>query len=406
VRVTCTVPSGVMRIDVFNEIQDPEPREEDHEHRRLMEAIEQARLADELGYGCWWQVEHHGADDFSLSSAPELLLTAIAQHTTRIRLGHSAVLAPGPFNHPIRAAERAATLDHLSNGRLEFGLTRSTVPEWRLFNIDPTRVRALTEQAFQMIPRMWTQERFSWSSEFYEINDVPIRPKPLQRPHPPLWQAAASPASVADAGRRGVGMLGMTLWEPLERVASIVSLYRDAVARCEGPVGAVKNDQIAFFTFVHCADTDEEAIENGAAQAAAWYTVKALRFFEADKMFMETAAVQQALLDDPSGGGLAGEFLRAEAAKGLPPNRAQIIIGRILAGEEVDPQEIFEALYDQDSLIVGSQETCRKKLRKYADLGIDRLMAFHQVGHLRHEQVMKSIRLLGELIPELDPQPS
>jgi alkanesulfonate monooxygenase SsuD/methylene tetrahydromethanopterin reductase-like flavin-dependent oxidoreductase (luciferase family) len=151
-----------VRIDIFSEIQNPRPWQGDHEHQRIMQAIEQARLADELGYGCWWQVEHHGAEEFSLSSAPELLLTAISQHTKRIRLGHSAVLAPGRFNHPIRAAERAAMLDHLSGGRLEFGLTRSTIPEWRLFNLDPTEVRVQTQQAFEMIPQMWTTERFSY----------------------------------------------------------------------------------------------------------------------------------------------------------------------------------------------------------------------------------------------------
>lgn len=391
-----------MRIDVFNEIQNPRPWHDGIEHERIMQSIEQARLADELGYGCWWQVEHHGAEEFSLSSAPELLLTAIAQHTSRIRLGHSAVLAPGRFNHPIRAAERAATLDHLSGGRLEFGLTRSTVPEWRLFNIDPDQVRAQTQQAFEMIPRMWTEDRFSYASEYYRIDDVRIGPKPYQRPHPPLWQAAASPASFEDAGRRGVGVLGTTLWEPLERVRNMVGLYRAAVGRCERPVGAFTNDQIAFFTFVHCADTDEEAIANGAAAAAAWYTVQALTFFEARQMFLETAARQQALLDDPTGGSLTGEFLRAEAASGVGPNRAQIAIGRILEGERVQDEEIFEALRDQDSLIVGSPETCRKKLRAYADLGIDRLMCFHQVANLPHEKVMKSIRLIGELIPEFD----
>ena len=93
-----------------------ERSEEVTERNRFRQAIEQAVLADESGYGRWWQVEHHGAGEFSLSSAPELLLTAISQHTSRIRLGHSAVLAPAPFNHPIRVAERAATLDQLSDG--------------------------------------------------------------------------------------------------------------------------------------------------------------------------------------------------------------------------------------------------------------------------------------------------
>jgi alkanesulfonate monooxygenase SsuD/methylene tetrahydromethanopterin reductase-like flavin-dependent oxidoreductase (luciferase family) len=386
-------------VDVFNEIQNPRPWQDDTEHQRIMRTVEQAKLADELGYGCWWQVEHHGAEEFSLSSAPELLLTAISQHTRRIRLGHSAVLAPGRINHPIRAAERAAMLDHLSGGRLEFGLTKSTNPEWRLFGIDPADVPTQTQQAFEMIPRIWTEERFSYSSELYEINDAAIRPKPYQKPHPPLWQAATSPASFEEAGRRGVGVLGTTLWEPLPRVQALVDLYRAAVTRCDDPVGAFVNNQIAFFTFVHCADTDAEAVAGGAAAAAAWYTVQALTFFEARKHFLETAAKQQAMLDAPDGGGLTGDFLRAEA--GTPPNQAQICIGRILEGEHVSDDEIFDALRDQDSLIVGSPRTCRKKLRLYADLGIDRLMCFHQVGQLPHDAVMKSIRLVGGLIPEL-----
>jgi alkanesulfonate monooxygenase SsuD/methylene tetrahydromethanopterin reductase-like flavin-dependent oxidoreductase (luciferase family) len=389
-----------VRIDIFSEIQNPRPWTPDSEHQRLLQTLEQARLADELGYGCWWQVEHHGAEEFSLSSAPELILTAISQHTNRIRLGHAAVLAPGRFNHPIRVAERAATLDHLSNGRLELGLTRSTIPEWRLFNIDPDDVRPQTQEAFELIPRMWTDERISYSSKNYDLKDVRIGPKPYQRPHPPLWQAAASPASFEDAGRRGVGVLGTTLWEALPRVRDMVALYRNAIAQCAQPVGAFRNDQVAFFTFVHCADTDEQAMRDGAATAAAWYTVQAMTFFEAKEMFLQTAARQQALLDDRSGGGLTGEFLRAEAARGLAPNRAQICIGRILEGEQVPDDEIFDALSEQDSLIVGSPDTCRAKLARYADLGIDRLMCFHQVGALPHESVLRSIRLIGDLIPE------
>jgi alkanesulfonate monooxygenase SsuD/methylene tetrahydromethanopterin reductase-like flavin-dependent oxidoreductase (luciferase family) len=239
-----------MKIDLFNEIQNPRPWPDGHEQLRFTQALEQAVLADELGYGCWWQVEHHGAGEFSLSSAPELMLAALSQRTSRIRLGHSAVLAPGAFNHPIRIAERAATLDHLSGGRVELGLTRSTIPEWRLFGIEPDDARAQTQQAFEMVPRMWASERFSYEGGPYRIDDVPISPKPVQRPHPPLWQAAASPASFEEAGRRGVGVLGTTMWESLERAGRLVELYRAAAGRCPDPVGAFVNDQVGFFTFV------------------------------------------------------------------------------------------------------------------------------------------------------------
>lgn len=391
-----------MKIDVFNEIQDPRPWREDHEHERFTQAIEQAELADRLGYGCWWQVEHHGAEQFSLSSAPELMLAAISQRTRQIRLGHAAVLAPGSINHPIRVAERAATLDHLSGGRVEIGLTKSTPPEWRLFGLEPEAADGQTAEAFELIPRLWTSERATYAGKHYQIDDVPILPKPYQRPHPPLWQAASSPASFEDAGRRGVGVLGTTIWEPLERVARMVELYRAAAEACTNPVGAFVNNQIAFFTFVHCAETDEQAVFEAAAAAAAWYTVTALNFFEAAAAYALTAERQQQLMADPAGGGLAGQFHRDEEASGVAPNHAQIAIGRILMGETVPDAELFEALSEQGSLIVGSPQTCREKIQAYADLGIDRLMCFQQVGSIPHERVLESMRLIGGLIPEFD----
>jgi alkanesulfonate monooxygenase SsuD/methylene tetrahydromethanopterin reductase-like flavin-dependent oxidoreductase (luciferase family) len=393
-----------LKIDMFTEIQDPRPWTDDHEHRRIVQALDQAKLADEMGYGCFWQVEHHAGGEFSLSSAPELMLTAIAQHTRRIRLGHSAVLAPFRFNHPIRVAERAAYLDHLSGGRLELGLARSTVPEWRLFNIAADEARDQMQQAFEMIPRMWTEDRFSWKSQYFDIQDVTIVPRPYQRPHPPLWQACSSLPSFEQAGQNGVGALGVTLWAPPSQVRAWIEFYRQAVRASARPVGKFVNDQVAFFTFVHCAETDEEAMRNGAATAAAWYTSMAFTFFEAKQTFLKTAAEEQARLQDPAGGGLTGQFLRDQAARGTaPPNRAQILIGRIMQGEPVPDEEVFDTLSAQESLIVGSPETCRRKMKLFADLGIDRLMCFQQVGSLPHDKVMKSIRLVGELIPEFDP---
>ncbi|HEY0806396.1 MAG TPA: LLM class flavin-dependent oxidoreductase [Pseudonocardiaceae bacterium] len=378
-----------MKIDLFNEIPNRGPRSAGYERLSFQQAIEQAILADELGYGCWWQVEHHGAGEFSLSSAPELLLTAISQHTSRIRLGHSAVLAPAPFNNPIRVAERAATLDHLSNGRVELGLTRSTIPEWRLFGIDPDDVRPLTQQAFELVPAMW--------------KSGPIVPKPLQQPHPPLWQAAASPSSFEEAGRRGVGVLGTTMWESLPRAKRMVDLYRAAVEQCAAPVGAFVNNQVGFFTFVHCAETDEQAMRNGAAAAAAWYTVTALTFFEAATDFVRTMRRHEELMNTPDSGGLTGQFLRGEA--GDAPTEAQTLIGRILQGQHVPDDEIFTVLSAQDSLIVGSPDTCARKLKAYADIGIDRMMCLQHMGGIDHEDVLTSIRLIGDLIPKFDTEP-
>ncbi|HZI10503.1 MAG TPA: LLM class flavin-dependent oxidoreductase [Myxococcus sp.] len=396
-----------MRLDIFSEMQHPKEHwtGPDHEHRLIQETLEQARLADELGYGVWWQVEHHNAVEFSHSSAPEVMLTAIAMSTKRMHVGHSSVLAPGRFNHPIRVAERSAFLDHLSGGRFQLGFARSTIPEWRTFNIDPGSTRGQMQQAFEMVPKMWTQEKFSWNSPEYQFKDVNIVPKPYRKPHPPLWQACSSPASFEQAGRNGVGALGVTLWASLDEVAEMIHIYREALrTRCE-PVGEYVNNQVAFFTFVHCADSEREAMENGSARAAAWYTNGSFTFFEAKDAFIQTAAELEALAKDPAGGGLTGQYLRKKDPN-APQSRAQRLLGRIVGGEEVPDSQVWEVLSAQESLIVGTQDQVRQRLKRYEALGIDALMSFHQVGALTHDKVMKSIRLTGELIPEFKTPPA
>ena len=387
-----------MQIDIFSEMQRPRELWDDdaYEHTLIEETLEQARLADELGYACWWQVEHHGAVEFSYSSAPEMMLTAIARGTERLRVGHSAVLSPHRFNHPIRVAERAAFLDHLSDGRLELGLARSTVKEWRAFNIDGDETREQMQQAFELIPQLWTQDSVNWDSEDFQIQDFTLTPKPLQKPHPPLWQACSGPASFEQAGRNGVGALANTLWRSLDQVEEIVESYKRGIAQCERPAGEFINDQIAFFTFVHCVEDGDARLSSAAAGAAAWYTNTALTFFEARESFLRRARELEAARDE-AGGDLTGRFLEDEDAEST---RAQLMHARIMNGETVPDEEVFEILSEQQSLVVGDQQACLEKMKRYEEVGIDRLMSFHQVGKLRHEEVTRSIRLIGELIPE------
>jgi alkanesulfonate monooxygenase SsuD/methylene tetrahydromethanopterin reductase-like flavin-dependent oxidoreductase (luciferase family) len=391
-----------MKIDVFAEMQQPREiwGDGDNEHRLIEETLEQARLADEAGYGCMWLVEHHGAREFSYSSAPELMLTAIAQHTKRMRIGHGAVLGLHRINHPIRIAERAAMLDHLSGGRLELGLTRSGVPEWRLFGVEPEQARGQLQETYEMLTRIWTEERFSWKSDSFDIRDVMIVPKPLQKPHPPLWQAGVSPPAFAQAGRNGVGVLATTMLASIESVAKLVDLYRASIRACERPVGKEVNNQVANFTFVHCAESSREARENACASAVAWYIRTAGAFFEAKEFIKHMVAESTAAAASVADGGLAGKFVRENANAEVP--RAQALIGRLMVGETVPEDEMFETLIEEHSIIVGTPAECRKKVKTYQEMGIDRLMCLHQVGSIRHEKIMKSMRLFSELIPEFD----
>ena len=171
-----------MKIDVFCEVETAHTGAPGYEYRLIKETLQQAQAADAAGFDCWWEVEHHGAVAMSYSSAPDVILSAISQRTKRMRIGHSAVLAPHKFSHPIRIAERAATLDLVSDGRLELGFARSTIPEWRLFEIDPETTRAQLEKTMRMVPQIWAQERFSWRMSSSTLRMPRSSPSPCRSP--------------------------------------------------------------------------------------------------------------------------------------------------------------------------------------------------------------------------------
>src|SRR4029077_12402453 len=138
---------GPMKFDLLYELQMPKPHDERSEYRCYHQALEQIELADRLGYDTGWEVDPHFLPEFAHSSAPEVFLSAVAQRTKRIRLGHGVVLLPHRFNHPIRIAERVATLDILSDGRVEFATGRSSQYEQAGFEVDPELSREMWQES-------------------------------------------------------------------------------------------------------------------------------------------------------------------------------------------------------------------------------------------------------------------
>src|SRR5207249_1904823 len=207
----------------------------------------------------------HGAPEFSYSAAPEVVLTAVALATQKLRVGHAGVLAPFRINHPLRVAERAATLDILSGGRFELGLAKSGGKEWETFNVAAETAREQVREAMHMIPKMWTQAEFSWSTENMLIPPREVVPKPLQKPHPRLWQTCGSPESFYMAGNMGVGALGTTLLSPVDFLGQMLLEHRRGLADLTDQAGITVNPESGVFTFVHVADSRADAIRNGAA---------------------------------------------------------------------------------------------------------------------------------------------
>ena len=256
-----------MEFGLFMELSVPRPWSADSERQSYENALEQVRLADELGFDYVWAVEHHFLEEYSHSSAPDLFLTACAMQTKRIRVGHGVVACVPQYQSPIRIAERAAVLDILSGGRVELGTGRSaTWTELGGFRANPDETKKTWDEFVRVIPKMWTQERFSWEGRSFSMPERAVLPKPVQKPHPPMWVAVTSPGTELDAADRGLGCLGLAPGGFAESEKKVKS-YRHHVQHCD-PVGSFVNDKVSTINFLSCAEDGDRARKAGLRVAS------------------------------------------------------------------------------------------------------------------------------------------
>lgn len=255
-----------MKFGIFYEHSVQKPWTRQSELRAYQQALEQIELADELGFDQVWEVEHHFLEEYSHSSAPEVFLAAAAARTKRIRIGQGIAVCLPPMNHPARIAERAAALDLISNGRLEFGTGRSaTWTEVGAFGIDPDATKEMWDEVVRAIPRMWTEDEFEWNGKYFKMPPRNVLPKPIQDPHPPMWVAVSSPETAVQAAERGIGMLGVTLGTPAD-YKRLVSDYRRIIKHCD-PVGKFVNNQVNAASWMYCGEDENEARAVGGGAA-------------------------------------------------------------------------------------------------------------------------------------------
>src|SRR6266480_1964964 len=216
-----------MKFGMFYEHQLPRPWQPDSEHQLIKDALEQVELADNLGMDCVWEVEHHFLEEYSHSSAPEVFLAACSQRTNRIRLGHGIVQIPFNFNNPARVVERIATLDLVSDGRVEFGTGESSSEaELGGFVIDRSTKRDQWDEALDAVTRMFVEEPFAgYDGRFLEMPPRNVVPKPLQKPHPPLWVACSRRETIHLAATKGLGALSFSFVEPAAAAAWVADYY-------------------------------------------------------------------------------------------------------------------------------------------------------------------------------------
>src|SRR2546421_470328 len=364
-----------VKFALFYEIPVAKPFTDGKEHAAYKNTLEQAVLGEQAGFHSFWTVEHHFLEEYSHCSNPEVLYGAIAAKTSTMRLGYGVRLLPKPYNHPIRSAESAAVLDLLSDGRVEFGTGRSsTRAEIEGFDIDPHDTRAMWSEALEHIVGAWTNEYYQADGKYWRMGGPRrVQPKPLQKPHPPLWGATSSADGHPEIGRHGNGLCSFTVGVPPEDLVERIAMYHEGLAQGEKPVGKFVNDQAATFTMVHCAPTKQEAYEV-ADESFVWY---------------------------PKHGG------------GLIASVAELLEGKELGTYAYTGEALqhrldgslghlnFDYIHSSGSGIVGDPEECIEAARRYEAAGCDLLLCLLNPYNIPHDKVMQSIELLGKhVLPE------
>ena len=386
-----------MKFGLFYELQLPKPADSDQWHpddeRRIYhEMLDQVSLADSLGFDYVFEVEHHFLEEYSHSSAPEMMLAALSQRTKRIRLGHGIVLTPPGYNHPARTAERISALDLLSNGRVEFG-TGESASDMELGGYGVTRglKKAMWEEATREITNMMTQTPYQgYQGEFFSMPSRNVIPKPLQKPHPPLWVAASRRETTMLAARFGMGSLGFGFETPEELGDRAREYYRIIREECF-PIGKAINPALAVLTTFMLGRTDEEALAR-SANGPAFFSHSLGYYYNP-----LTGAKHQ-----PGEANIYRDFLKTNERDDTMSQRTGFVSeAQIREGEPTD--EVQRALYRaaRSGTAVGTVERVRETLKTYEAQHLDVMIFVAQCGDRKHEHIMESIEAFGKhMLPE------
>lgn len=355
-----------MKFGIFFEMSTPRPFTGGVERQVYDNALEQARLADRLGFDTVWAVEHHFLEEYSHCSAPEVVLTAVAAQTERIRVGHGAVVCVPEMNHPIRVAERAAVLDIVSGGRLEVGTARSsTWTELGGFQADPDHTKKTWDEYVRVLPKMWADAPFSHEGLSFSMPERNVLPKPLQKPHPPLWVTVTSPGTELDAAKRGLGCLGVASAGYAEQERRTREYHR-RIQGCD-PVSSVVNDQVTTLNFLYCHED--------AAVAAA-------RGMQMVGLF-----------------GLTNSHLLW--TREAYPTRAYQSLGNLSPGSRTDSASPGDPHGIPEGIGVGDPDRLVRTIERWESVGIDGVnFLLNALEVLPQEQVLASMRLFAaEVMP-------
>jgi len=368
-----------VRFGIFYELQLPRPWDDDAEHRLVKEALEQIELADALGFDYVWQVEHHFLEEYSHSSAPEVFLAAASQRTRRIRLGHGIVQLPVGYNHPARVAERVATLDLVSDGRVDLGTGESSAEaELGGFGVDRATKRAQWDEALDVVTRLMVETPFAGhDGRFVHVPPRNLVPKPLQRPHPPLWVACSRRETIHLAAEKGIGALTFSFVEADEAKTWVDDYYATITSdRCV-PAGFAVNANLACVLPLMCHTDESTAIDRG---------LDGSHFFGYSLGHYYVFGMHAP--------GVTNVWEEFEA------NRDRFGFSHDVAaqtGQQLGAQIMEHGLGSLRGA-VGTPAQIRDLVRAYEAAGVDQLIFVSQAGRNRHEHICESLELFARAV--------
>jgi alkanesulfonate monooxygenase SsuD/methylene tetrahydromethanopterin reductase-like flavin-dependent oxidoreductase (luciferase family) len=329
-------------------------------HRELA----QVEWTEELGFDEVWFTEHHFID-YGLSVDPSSLAAAAASRTRRVRIGLAAAILP--FHHPLRLAEQMALVDIISNGRLDVGVGRGNRPaEFAGYRVPQIESRDRFDETVEIMRLAWTQERFSFHGRFFDCEDVRVIPKPLQRPHPPIYQVCVSKDGIENTALRGWPMLNSVLTGPADQLVGNRDTYVAALqksGRDEAEIASLLR-RWGVSRQIYVADTDARALEEAKA-AELWYQ-------ESFRKFVVPERIEDA---HPS---LQPGF-RAMAEK----------LGRVTWDDLV-----------RETLAFGSPDTVARHIAGMRELGVGQVLCWMNFGGLPQDKIRRSMELFArEVMP-------
>jgi alkanesulfonate monooxygenase SsuD/methylene tetrahydromethanopterin reductase-like flavin-dependent oxidoreductase (luciferase family) len=362
-----------MEFGIFNSIcMPPKIRKAygaEAEHRRLLDEIAYVKAADAAGFKYAWVTEHHFLDEYSHLSASESFIAFAAAQTSNIHIGSGIFNITPPVNHPARIAERVAMLDHLSEGRFEFGTGRgSSTTEQRGFGIeDPELTREMVAETLPQIVKMWREETYpGFEGEFFAMPDRKVLPKPYTNPHPPLWVAAGSPSTFELAARQGLGVLCFAFGKP-EQFAPLIEKYKKDIENAD-PVGGYVNNNIMVTTQMLCLEHGGRAREIFSDLDIGYYISLVFRYLDT--------------FPRPPGFPVWPDL--------VPDQTREQIDKQIASGD----------------IAVGDPEEVSKAIQRFADIGADQLSFGMLSSSMTGETCNEAVATFGKhVLPQFDKDP-